>query len=86
MLTYLTAFALVTKQLFMRLESLTNIMQEFGELKIYTREIERDSPKVNVLCGLLCNKVIGPFFFDEKTVTADIYLYTRLTSYTLEIY
>ena len=46
-----------------------------------TREIERDSRKVNVWCGLLCCKVIGPFFFDEKTITADIYLYTRLTSY-----
>ena len=45
-----------------------------------TREIERDSPKVNVWCGLLCNKVIGPFFFEEKTITADIYLDT-LTEY-----
>ena len=45
-----------------------------------TREIECDSPKVNVWCGRLCNKVIGPFFFDEKTRTADIYLDT-LTKY-----
>ena len=45
-----------------------------------TREIERDSPKVNVRCRVLCNKVIGPFFFDEKTITADIYLDT-LTKY-----
>ena len=37
-------------------------------------EIERDSPKVNVWCGFLCSKVIGPFFFKEKTITADIYL------------
>ena len=46
-----------------------------------TRENERDSPKVNVWCGLLCKKVIGAFFFNEKTITADIYLYIRLTSY-----
>ena len=45
-----------------------------------TREIEHDSPKVNVRCRLMCNKVIGPFFFDEKTITADIYLDT-LTKY-----
>ena len=45
-----------------------------------TKKIKRDSPKVNVWCGLLCNKVIGPFFFDEKTITADIYLDT-LTEY-----
>ena len=43
-------------------------------------EIERDSPKINVWCGLLCSKVIGPFFFEEKTITADIYLDT-LTEY-----
>lgn len=45
-----------------------------------TREIENDSPKVNVCGGLLCNKVIGPFFFEENTITADIYLDT-LTEY-----
>ena len=45
-----------------------------------TRQIECDSPKVNVWCGLLCNKVIGLFFFEEKTITADIYLDT-LTEY-----
>ena len=45
-----------------------------------TREIERDSLKVNVWCGLLCNKVIVTFFFDEKTITVDIYLDT-LTEY-----
>lgn len=37
-------------------------------------ERERDSPKVNVWCGLMHNKVIGPFFFAEKTITASIYL------------
>ena len=46
-----------------------------------TKEIECDSPKVNVWCRLLCNKVIEPFLFDKKTITTDIYLYTRLTSY-----
>ena len=38
------------------------------------RELERDSPKVNVWCGLMCTRVIGPFFFHEKTITAHVYL------------
>ena len=29
------------------------------------RELERGSPKVNVWCGIMCNRVIGPFFFHE---------------------
>ena len=37
-------------------------------------EHERDSPKVNVWCGLMHNRVIGPFFFCERTITANIYL------------
>ena len=35
---------------------------------------ERDSPKVNVWCGLMKDRVIGPFFFAEPTVTARTYL------------
>ena len=35
---------------------------------------ERDSPKVNVWCGLMKDHVIGPFFFAEPTVTARTYL------------
>lgn len=34
----------------------------------------RDSPKVTVWCGLLENQIIGPFFFQEDTVTGNIYL------------
>jgi len=30
--------------------------------------------KVNVWCGPLYDRVIGPFFFSEKTVTGVIYL------------
>ena len=37
-------------------------------------EQERNSPKVNVWCGLLYNTVIGPFFFAEQTVTQYSYL------------
>ena len=29
------------------------------------RELERDSPKVNVWCGIMYNRVIGPFFFHK---------------------
>ena len=34
----------------------------------------KDSPKVNVWCGLMYNKIIGPFFFNEPTTTATVYL------------
>ena len=34
----------------------------------------RDSPKVNVWCGLMHNKIIGPFFFNEPPTTATVYL------------
>ncbi|MEL7309801.1 MAG: transposase, partial [Pseudomonadota bacterium] len=35
---------------------------------------ERDSPKLNVFCAMSVNKVYGPFFFAEKTVTGISYL------------
>ncbi|KFM73977.1 hypothetical protein X975_13500, partial [Stegodyphus mimosarum] len=38
------------------------------------REAQRDSPKVNVWCGLMRNRVIAPFFFTEKTVSSVVYL------------
>ncbi|GBM88536.1 hypothetical protein AVEN_40713-1 [Araneus ventricosus] len=31
------------------------------------REVQRHSPKVNVWCGLMYDRAIGPFFFTEKT-------------------
>jgi hypothetical protein len=31
------------------------------------------SAKVNVQCGLLCESVVGPFFFVESTITEGIY-------------
>jgi len=34
----------------------------------------RDSPKVNVWCGLLHDRLVGPFFFAEDTVTSTIYM------------
>ena len=37
-------------------------------------EKERDSPKVNVWCCLMKDRVIGPYFFKEKTVTQYNYL------------
>ena len=45
-----------------------------------TRELQRDSPKVNVWCGIICNRIIGPFFFHEASITADVYL-DLLTEY-----
>lgn len=39
---------------------------------VYT-EYERNSPKVNVWCALMHNKIIGPFF-TEQTVTSNNYL------------
>lgn len=38
------------------------------------QEHVRDSPKVNVWCGLLHDQVVGPFFFAEKTINGIIYL------------
>ena len=32
------------------------------------QEVERNSPKVNVWCGLFHDEVIGPFFFEEVTI------------------
>ncbi|GBL60083.1 hypothetical protein AVEN_179684-1 [Araneus ventricosus] len=37
-------------------------------------EYKRNTPKVNVWCALMHDKVIGPFFFAEPTVTSNIYL------------
>ncbi|GBN23484.1 hypothetical protein AVEN_91025-1 [Araneus ventricosus] len=38
------------------------------------QEVERNSPKINMWCALLHDTVIGPFFFAETSVTANIYL------------
>lgn len=38
------------------------------------QQFMRDSPKVNVFCAMSCEKIYGPFFFGEKTVTGDNYL------------
>jgi hypothetical protein len=38
------------------------------------REHFRDSKKVNVWCGMVKDRIIGPFFFIEPTVTGNIYL------------
>ena len=38
------------------------------------RELQQDSPKVNVWCGIMCNRIIGPFFFCKASITADVYL------------
>jgi len=35
----------------------------------------RDSPKVNVFCGISNEKVYGPFFFEEPIVNGMIYLH-----------
>ncbi|KFM65038.1 hypothetical protein X975_25046, partial [Stegodyphus mimosarum] len=38
------------------------------------RKAQRDSPKVNVWCGLMHYRAIGLFFFTEKTVSSVVYL------------
>ena len=35
---------------------------------------QRDSPKINVFCAISSQKVYGPFFFAEETVTGMTYL------------
>ncbi|KFM61825.1 hypothetical protein X975_12247, partial [Stegodyphus mimosarum] len=37
-------------------------------------EAQRDSPKVNVWCELMHDRVTGPFFFTEKTISSVVYL------------
>jgi hypothetical protein len=37
-------------------------------------EHQRDSPKVNVFCAISSQKVYGPFFFADETVTGMTYL------------
>jgi hypothetical protein len=39
---------------------------------IHTKVV-RDSPKVNVRCGLMKYRTTGPFFFVETTATSDVY-------------
>ncbi|KFM76483.1 hypothetical protein X975_20837, partial [Stegodyphus mimosarum] len=38
------------------------------------REGQRDSPEVNVWCERMQDRVTGPFFFTEKTVSSVVYL------------
>ena len=45
-----------------------------------SRELQRDSPKVNVWCGIMCNRIIAPLFFDKTSVTLDVFL-DHLTKY-----
>ena len=47
-----------------------------------TCELKWDSPKLNVWCGIMHNKIISPFFFTEKLITAQIYI-DILTKYVL---
>ena len=37
-----------------------------------TYELERDSPKLIVWCGIMHDKIIGPFFFAKKSIKAQI--------------
>ena len=39
-----------------------------------THEYVQGSPKVNIWCGLLYDRVIDPFFFSECTITGVVYL------------
>ena len=45
-----------------------------------TCELKWNSPKLNVWCGIMQDKIIDPFFFTEKSITAQIYL-NILTEY-----
>ena len=53
-----------------------------------TCELEREYPKQNVWCGIMHEIIIGPFFFAEKSITAQIYLdvFTKCMSPRLEQY
>ena len=51
-------------------------------------ELEQDSPKLNVWYGIMHDKIIGLFFFIEKSITTQIYLdvLTEYVSPQLEKY
>ena len=51
MITFLIAFVLAMKQLFMCLESLTNITQEFGEVKIHMLQGNFSVTAQRLMCG-----------------------------------
>lgn len=39
-----------------------------------TVEHERNSPKMNIVCAVSQDKIYGPFFFEENSITEQIYL------------
>lgn len=45
-----------------------------------TEELYWDSPKVNVWCSIMCNRINGPFFFNKVSIAAKIYV-NLLTEY-----
>jgi hypothetical protein len=50
-------------------------MSEYGDLKTHMPVWSINvTPKVNVLCAITSQKVYGPFFFAEETVTGITYL------------
>ena len=49
-------------------------------IKRVRQAFQRHSPKVSVWCGIMCNRIIGPFLFKEASITADVYL-ELLTEY-----
>ena len=53
-----------------------------------TCDLKRDSPKLNMCCGIIHDKIIGPFFFAKKSITTQIYLdvLTEYVSPKLEQY
>jgi hypothetical protein len=57
------------------MELQTGTTAGFGADKIHMSHVlERGSPKMNMWVGLMHDKLIGLFFFLEKTVTGHSYL------------
>jgi len=42
--------------------------------------LQQDNRKVDVWCGVMCNRIIGPFCFIDRSISADVYP-DRLTEY-----
>ena len=80
MITFLIAFDLAMKQLFMCLESLTNITQEFGEVKIHMLLGNFSVAAQRLMCGadFCVTKLLGHFSFSKRPVS-----YTHLTLPTI---
>ena len=47
---------------------------EYGAWRVHMIPVSLNGTPLNMWCGIMHDKIIGPFFFAEKSITAQIYL------------